>query len=58
MIDVHLNNTKYLKVPILKLNCNEQDDEEEDDEIERLIKAAEKERAALLEKPIPAPPPR
>jgi len=35
-----------------------QDDEEEDDEIERLIKAAEKERAALLEKPIPAPPPR
>ena len=35
-----------------------QDDEDEDDEIERLIKAAEKERAALLEKPVPAPPPR
>merc|ERR1712083_1084982 len=33
-------------------------DADEDDEIERLIKAAEKERAALLEKPIPAPPPR
>merc|ERR1712013_695767 len=33
-------------------------DEEDDDEIERLIKAAEKERAALLEKPVPAPPPR
>ena len=32
--------------------------EDEDDEIERLIKAAEKERAALLEKPVPAPPPR
>merc|ERR1719397_1915208 len=35
-----------------------QDDDDEDDEIERLIKAAQKERAALLEKPIPAPPPR
>merc|ERR1712062_927008 len=35
-----------------------QEDEDEDDEIERLIKAAEKERAALLEKPVPAPPPR
>jgi len=35
-----------------------QDEEDEDDEIDRLIKAAEKERAALLEKPVPAPPPR
>merc|ERR1712181_99217 len=35
-----------------------QDGDDEDDEIERLIKAAQKERAALLEKPIPAPPPR
>merc|ERR1712190_458059 len=35
-----------------------QEDEDEEDEIERLIKAAEKERAALLEKPVPAPPPR
>jgi len=39
-------------------SANVQADDDEDDEIERLIKAAEKERAALLEKPIPAPPPR
>jgi len=32
--------------------------EDEDDEIERLIKAAEQEKAAILEKPVPAPPPR
>ena len=41
-----------------KLTAIPQDEEDEDDEIERLIKAAEKERAALLEKPVPAPPPR
>merc|ERR1712062_766991 len=39
-------------------NAGTEIQEDEDDEIERLIKAAEKERAALLEKPVPAPPPR
>merc|ERR1712004_791451 len=39
-------------------NAGTEIQEDEDDEIERLIKAAQKERAALLEKPIPAPPPR
>merc|ERR1712004_203443 len=39
-------------------NAGPEIQEDEDEEIERLIKAAEKERAALLEKPVPAPPPR
>ena len=49
-----------MKIMFLSLNLTTilQEDEDEDDEIERLIKAAEKERAALLEKPVPAPPPR
>ena len=45
-------------IPNLTTILQEDEDEDEDDEIERLIKAAEKERAALLEKPVPAPPPR
>ena len=47
-----------MKIMFLSPNLTTILQEDEDDEIERLIKAAEKERAALLEKPVPAPPPR